>query len=200
MQFRDHMTYDRKQPQRSRVRRRHEQQRGRCRKPVDRTKPDAGWNRSAFQKFVQLVHDTNGVTACNKQGAVLHAQGVPIAGQRGLLLGLSVFLQPRRCRRSKSARSSRSTTSRSSTSTRSSARRRSTCDRTTCATASAGIGAATVDMMQQSSGITGFWDPTSSHTLRPRPQFLSRQVYFDIDNDSPNSGDLNYTTNHFSKT
>ena len=54
-------------------------------------------------------------------------------------------------------------------------------------------------MMQQSSGITGFWDPTSSHTLRPKPQFLSRQVYFDIDNDSPNSGDTNYTTNHFLK-
>ncbi len=59
------------------------------------------------------------------------------------------------------------------------------------------IGAATVDMMQQSSGITGFWDPGSSHNIRPKPQFLSRQVYFDIDNDSPNPGDPNYTTNHF---
>ena len=52
-------------------------------------------------------------------------------------------------------------------------------------------------MMQQSSGITGFWDPASSNTLRPQPAFLSRQVYFDIDNDSPNPGETNYTTNHF---
>ena len=52
-------------------------------------------------------------------------------------------------------------------------------------------------MMEQSSGITGFWDPGSSHSIRPKPQFLSRQVYFDIDNDSPNQGDTNYLTNHF---
>ena len=38
---------------------------------VDRTKPDQGWNRSAFQKFVQLVHDTNGVTACTTYGCEL---------------------------------------------------------------------------------------------------------------------------------
>ena len=41
--------------------------------PVDRTKPDAGANRSELQRFAQLVHDTNGVTACNKDGAILHA-------------------------------------------------------------------------------------------------------------------------------
>lgn len=52
--------------------------------PVDRTKPDTGWNRSEMQRFLQAIHDTNGVTACNKQGAVVHAQGVPISA-----LGLS---------------------------------------------------------------------------------------------------------------
>jgi hypothetical protein len=41
--------------------------------PVDRTKPDASANRSGLQKFAQVVHDTNGVTACNKDGAILHA-------------------------------------------------------------------------------------------------------------------------------
>jgi hypothetical protein len=41
--------------------------------PVDRTKPDTATNRSGLQKFAQLVHDTNGVTACNKDGAILQA-------------------------------------------------------------------------------------------------------------------------------
>jgi hypothetical protein len=40
--------------------------------PVDRTKPDAGDNRSELQRFVQLVHDTNGVTACNKDNGLLY--------------------------------------------------------------------------------------------------------------------------------
>jgi hypothetical protein len=44
--------------------------------PADRTKPDSGSNRSQLQRFAQLVHDTNGVTMCNKDGAVVHANGV----------------------------------------------------------------------------------------------------------------------------
>lgn len=47
--------------------------------PVDRTKPDSGWNRSEMQRFLQAIHDTNGVTACNKDGAVVHALNVPIS-------------------------------------------------------------------------------------------------------------------------
>jgi hypothetical protein len=46
--------------------------------PVDRTKADSGDNRSELQRFLQTIHDTNGVTACNKQGAVIHAMGVQI--------------------------------------------------------------------------------------------------------------------------
>ncbi|MGH7435830.1 MAG: hypothetical protein ACRENE_09160, partial [Polyangiaceae bacterium] len=45
--------------------------------PVDRTRPDSGANRSELQRFAQLVHDTNGVTLCNKAGAIVHGQGVP---------------------------------------------------------------------------------------------------------------------------
>jgi hypothetical protein len=41
--------------------------------PVVRTQPDATANRSDLQRFAQLVHDTNGVTMCNKEGALLHA-------------------------------------------------------------------------------------------------------------------------------
>jgi hypothetical protein len=44
----------------------------------DPTKPDASANRSELQRFAQLVHDTNGVTLCNKEGAILHAADLPI--------------------------------------------------------------------------------------------------------------------------
>ncbi len=40
--------------------------------PVDRGRPDTGDNRSAFQRFLQLLHDTNGLAACTKENAVAH--------------------------------------------------------------------------------------------------------------------------------
>ena len=47
---------------------------------VDRTKPDTGNNRSAFQRFLQALHDINGMSTCTKQGAVAHLvwNGLPI--------------------------------------------------------------------------------------------------------------------------
>ena len=164
---------------------------------VDRTQPDTGWNRSAFQKFIQLLHDTDGVTACNKNGASLHAQGVPILGSADFcsssfpyVCGTPSFQE---CEVFKIPNLAKyyidSMVGKASIYLRPSFLRNGVL----------GIGAATVDMMQKSSGIVGFWDPASSNTLRPKPQFLNRQVYFDIDNDSPNPGDPNYTTNHFLK-
>lgn len=40
--------------------------------PVDRTQPDTGWNRSAFQRFLQALHDTKNMSVCTKPGAVAH--------------------------------------------------------------------------------------------------------------------------------
>jgi hypothetical protein len=45
---------------------------------ADHTKPDANANRSELQRFAQLVHDTNNVTLCNKEGAVLQAVGTTL--------------------------------------------------------------------------------------------------------------------------
>jgi len=45
--------------------------------PVDPTKPRAGKNRSALQRSFQMIHDANGVKACNKPGAKVH---IDIAG------------------------------------------------------------------------------------------------------------------------
>jgi hypothetical protein len=40
--------------------------------PVDRSLPDTGKNRSSLQRFMQLLHDANGLSACTKDGAVAH--------------------------------------------------------------------------------------------------------------------------------
>ena len=37
--------------------------------PVDRSQPDTGSNRSLMQQFLQLLHDTNGLAICTKDGA-----------------------------------------------------------------------------------------------------------------------------------
>jgi hypothetical protein len=36
---------------------------------VDRTRPDSGFDRSVFQRFLHLISDSNGAVACNKQNA-----------------------------------------------------------------------------------------------------------------------------------
>jgi len=50
--------------------------------PVDRTQPDSGKNKSALQRFMQLLHDANGLAACTKDGAVAHVDikwsGIPV--------------------------------------------------------------------------------------------------------------------------
>src|SRR5262249_32050408 len=45
---------------------------GQLQTPVDRKQPDTGANRSGLQKFMQLLHDANGLAACTKDGAVAH--------------------------------------------------------------------------------------------------------------------------------
>ena len=166
--------------------------------PVDRTKPDAGFNRSAFQRFVQAVHDTNGLTVCNKAGAVMHAQGVPILGSVDLPSGLLMPGHPStfaECEVLKIEGAAKfyldSVVGKAHLFVRSDTARNGICIFGAC------FAAATVDLLQQSSGITGFWDAPSSQTLRPEPTFLNRLMFFDLKNDSPNPGDPDYTTNHF---
>ncbi|CAN5753544.1 hypothetical protein BH09MYX1_BH09MYX1_20450 [soil metagenome] len=153
--------------------------------PVDRTKPLTGANRSAFHKFVQAIHDAHGVTACNKAGAKVRAVlgsinvTMPIVGSYAecevfKLDDLAKFYLDSII--GKATLYLRNDTLRNGI---------------------LGIGAATVGLMQESSGIDGFWDATGSKTLRPRPQFLNRQVFFDLAKDSPQSGDKNYRTNRF---
>ncbi len=44
------------------------------RKP-DRTQPDSGFNRTLFQRFLHVIHDSNHVQMCNKEGATVSFAG-----------------------------------------------------------------------------------------------------------------------------
>jgi len=156
------------------------------RTPVDRTQPDAGLNRSLFQRFLTLVHDAHGVTFCNKQGAVVHGNlggvlvDLPLFGGtydecevfkvddmavfyvQSIVGKAKLYLRPGILR-----------------------------------DGIIGIGAADVGMMEDSSGITGFWTERSSRDLRPRPQWMNRVLSFDQKNDSPTSSGPHHVTNLF---
>jgi hypothetical protein len=48
--------------------------------PPDYGQPDVGENRSDFLRILQIIHDVNGVNACNKEGAKVKALGITIPG------------------------------------------------------------------------------------------------------------------------
>ena len=152
---------------------------------VDRTIPDIGANRSAFQRFLQTIHDTNGLTVCNKDGAVVDAVLGPIAVTIpvvGTYSECEVFMIDNAAKFYLDSILGQGTLWIRDDFMRN---------------GFLGIGAASVGLMQDSSGINGFWDDPDSTTLRPTPQFLDRQIFFDLANDSPNPGDPNYLTNKF---
>jgi hypothetical protein len=186
--------------------------------PVDRTKPDSGANRSEMQRFLQAIHDTNGVTACNKDGAIVHADGVPIFGTLDLPSDSNVIVRLtygsktsfNECEVFKidnlAAFYLDSIVGTASLYFRDNFIRNGSIG---------GLGAATVGLIEDSSGIgfdgtlnddtyngadlstPGFWDTSTSQTFRPKPGWLDRLVFFDIANDSTTSGSPNYKTNHF---
>ncbi len=45
----------------------------------DRTQPDTGFNRSLFERLLNVISDSNGAKQCNKQGAVLKQNGLTVA-------------------------------------------------------------------------------------------------------------------------
>ncbi len=165
--------------------------------PVNRGMADTGPNRSGMQRFLQAIHDTNGVTACNKEGAVVHARGVQLIGDADICAGglaLCAFPGTRpfhECEVFKIENLAKfyldSIIGTANLYFRPNVLRNGI----------AGIGAATVSVIEGSSGINGFWDPGGSQTFRPQPKWLNRLVFFDLAGDSPNSGQPNYITNHF---
>jgi hypothetical protein len=160
--------------------------------PVDRSQPNVGWNRSIFQRFLGLLEDTNGVTFCNKDQAILHGVillgdgqyhqiDLPLEGpapECGLvhIENLSVYYLK------------------------------------------AMIGQAqlqfrpaffnpdpptapvfTNEVLKRSTGIDGFWDATKDgrdpRVVYPRPEFLNRQVFYKIDPNFVCDDNTKYQTN-----
>ncbi|MBZ4418445.1 hypothetical protein [Myxococcus sp. RHSTA-1-4] len=161
---------------------------GNPRTPVDRTQPDAGANRSMLQRFLNVVHDANGVTYCNKANAVVHARGVDLIGDIDLPLFGGTY---RECEVFKIDNMAvfylQSIVGKARLYLRPSILRNGVL----------GIGATTVSVLEQSSGITGFWTPGNSRDFRPKPEWINRTLVFDQVNDSPTSTGRNYITHRF---
>lgn len=171
--------------------------------PVDRTAGYTGENRSALFRFLGLMSDTDGVTSCNKSGSRVHAKLGPIEVSMPFDLippyetykecevfkidNLAAFyvdvmaeawqFDPASKPNKRGAMYMRNSTLRDGI--------------------ALGIGAATTDLIEESSGLTGFVNTGNNKLLTPTPQWLNRLVFFDTKNDSPNEGDKNYRTNLF---
>jgi hypothetical protein len=191
--------------------------------PADRSKPDSGANRSEWQRFVQFIYDTTSVTACNKEGAILHANlgtlgtvdicGSTAGGNYGGLCGSSndctcagqrTFHE---CEVLKIDNVARfvldSIVGKANLYFRPGLARLATNVGITEMSSGIGLHLDTNnnpdDTYNDPNDVTqpGFWDKVGSMTIRPKPGFLGRQAFFDLVNDSPTSSGKNYMTNHF---
>lgn len=151
--------------------------------PVDRGQPETGKNRSAMYRFLQLISDTTGVTACNKPGAKLHVSGIPNFASDLLTFkecevfkieNLSAFYLDTIANAYKIAPNTNPDKPRPGTIFMRS---------TLLSTLSSG------SLIEDSSGITGMWDTGGGFgsAIAPKPQFLNRLVFFDQRNDNVNT-------------
>lgn len=156
------------------------------RTPVDRDRPETGDNRSALHRFLALINDTTDVTACNKPGAVVHAKAfgvsvtMPLVGtyeecEVFKIDNLAAFYLDAIAEAYQYDPPSKPN-KRGTFYLRNDLLR----------TGIAGIGAASAGMMEDSSGLTGFWTPSGSQTLAPKPAWLNRLVFFDVAGDRDN--------------
>jgi hypothetical protein len=171
---------------------------------VDRTQPDQGSNRSVLQRFLQLVHDTNGVEVCNRPGAVVKARlDVPVIGTVALsipdsplatpLWGKSSFGECEVFHMSNMATFYMdSIVGKAQYVLRDKQLRDGVSINLGITTLNATATATTVHILEESSGLTGFqppgttdsasrtgfWTPGSSKMLMARPEWLDRNLFF----------------------
>lgn len=161
---------------------------------VDRTKGDTGTNRSSFQRFLQMVHDTHGVAACNKAGATLF---VPANTLTGVIFNVTLPASNvvtgatyKECEVFKIDDMASFYVDAIAGKAEMYLR-----DATLRDGLAFGIGAANVNLITKLSGLTGFVDAngnvvaddSTEKTLRPTPKWLDRLVFFDTPNDSQNA-------------
>lgn len=140
--------------------------------PVDRTKPETGANRSAFYRFLQIIQDTRGVTACNQEDAKVHALGLSLPfnfPECGVykIDDLAAFYLDAIVN---AAQYDDTTPKRGTIYMRNGLLRNAP-----------GI----VNILQDSSGITGMRD-AGFNVVAPTPNFLNRLVFFDQRGDTQN--------------
>jgi hypothetical protein len=129
---------------------------------VDRTKPATGFNKSGFQRFLAAIHDTNNTAACNREGAKVHAKlgilniTLPLFG--GTYKECEVFKLDNVARFYVQAIVGRGELK----------------FREGFLNTLAQFGLANAKLIEDSSGITGFWGTD----LRPKPAWLNRLVFF----------------------
>jgi len=146
---------------------------GEMKTPVDRDAPITGKNRSALYRFLGLINDTTGVTACNKPNARVHALGIslPISFKECEVFkieNLSAFYIDSIANAAQYDAGAE--IPRGTIYMRPSALR--------LAPNISGI-------LEDSSGISGFW-PAAGNVVAPMPKFLNRLVFFDVKNDTKN--------------
>ena len=155
---------------------------------VDVELPRTQDNRSVLSRFLQLMSDTEGVTACNRPQAKVHAKLGPISVTMppsspvgGSYKECEVFkiedlasfyidvvaqaweFDPESKPNKRGTMYLRNDTLRNGI--------------------IGGIGAATTKLIEDSSGIKGFVDTGNDKLLTPTPKFLNRLVFFDMEDD-----------------
>jgi hypothetical protein len=141
--------------------------------PVDRSKPMTGQNRSALYRFLSLIVDTMGVTACNIPDAKVHVFGLGLPGsfqecEVFKIENLAAFYLD-------------SIANAQQYDTDKAVPRGTLYMRPTLLRLAPGV----TTVLESSSGIKGFW-PASGNIAAPTPNYLNRLVFFDIDNDTQN--------------
>ena len=156
--------------------------------PVDRAQPATGKNRSALYRFLGLISDTTGVTACNKPGAKVHAKAFGLSVD--MPIGSGTYAE---CEAFKLENLSAfyldavAEGYQYDPSTKPNKRGTFYLRPDLLRNGIVGIGAATVGLMEDSSTITGFWTDTGSRILAPKPAWLNRLVFFDLKGDTVNT-------------
>lgn len=166
---------------------------GDMRTPVDRDKPITGENRSAMYRFLSLISDTTDVTSCNKAGAKVHAKAF------GVNLTLPLSGTYKECEVFKIENLAKFyldaiAYAADPSPTRGIGRSGEFPPPGTMylrdgllRNGVGGLGAANVDLMEESSSITGFWTAGNSKVLAPQPKWLNRLVFFDVKGDNVNT-------------
>lgn len=146
--------------------------------PVDRSAPYTGANRSILFRFLGLINDTNGVTACNKPNAKVHVKG---------------FTDPRSWAECEVFKIENlggfyldAMTNAAQYDTGPEVPRGTIYMRPASLRALGTAGNNLSSLIEDSSGISGMW-PAADTVIAPVPKFLNRLVFFDFENDTKNA-------------